>query len=322
MKNTRVAAIAFGLVVAGTIACGGASGGGEPLSKEARADLALGAKLTPYIELGNLFFERVRSSRRRYLSWVADPKAGPTCKERHIYGVYTLAKGDLAFKKVQEANESKPHIKKLEQAATRLLLALDKLQRLLADASRYYRQKDYKDDGCKKAQKLHPRLMRLFAEFDTNEKVFSGIVFAESHKLHQRLLARIEKKHGKEHPRYYHKKIALDARALVKLMPEEKADVSAAGKALASLDAIVKEMISSTRSGKNASSLSSFRQMANSFVAAAKQRLRRIKSKKAYTASERRRMDLGAGSMVRGSYAKLVKAFNRLIEAGNRVTFK
>jgi Protein of unknown function (DUF3829) len=324
MKRTFVATFVAGLALFVVAGCGGKGSGAsgpEGLSKEAQADRELGQKLTAYVELGNRFFDRVYSSRRRYLSWVKDPQAGPTCKERHLYGLYTIKKTGKAAEKLQKANEMKPSLKKLEGAATKVLVALDKLDPMLQTAKRYYSQKDYKDDKCKKAQQMHPKLMGLFKEFEANEKIFSAIVSKTSQDLHQRLLGRIEKKHGKDHQRYYHKKVALDARSLLKFLTEGKSkeEAPAATKAIASFDKFVQEMDTNAKKGKEPSGYSSFRKSANSFVKACKERGRRIKSGKAYSKWNQNRINDGSGWMIKGSYAKVIKAFNSLIDTSNRV---
>lgn len=322
MKRTIVAMLVAGLALFVLAGCGGSKGDGdgpEALSKEAQADRELGLKLTAYVELGNRFFDRAYSSRRRYYSWLTDAKAGPTCKERHIYGLYTISKTGKAAEKIQKANEMKPQMKKLEDAATKVLVALDKLEPLLKKANRYYSQKDYKDDGCKKAQQMHPKLVALFDEFEASEKTLSAIIFKTSRALHRRLLGRIEKKHGKDHQRYYHKKVALDARSLLKLLPEGKAEAATAAKALATLDKLVQEMDSNAKKGKEPSGYSSFRREANDFIKACKVRVRWLKGGKAYSKRDQRKIDGGSGWMVRGSYAKVVRAFNELIDAANRV---
>ncbi len=324
MNRTLVATIVAGLALFTVAGCGGKSGGDsgpEGLSKEAQADRELGQKLTAYVELGNRFFDRVYSSRRRYHSWLKDPKAGPTCKERHIYGLYTINKTGKAAEKLQTANEMKPSMKKLEDAATKVLVALDKLEPMLQKAKRYYSQKDYKDDDCKKAQEMHPKLVGLFNEFEANEKILSAILFSTSRALHLRLLGHIEEKHGNDHQRYYHKKVALDARSLLKFLTEGKSkdEASAAKKAIASFDKFVQEMDTNAKKGKEPSGYASFRKSANRFVKACKARGRRIKSGKAYSKWNQNRINDGSGWMVKGSYSKVIKAFNDLIDASNRV---
>jgi hypothetical protein len=323
MKRAIVVGLVTGLSLFVFGGCGGSKGGGGggTISKEEQADRKLGNKLTAYVELGNRFFDRVYSSRRRYYSWLGDPKAGPTCKERHIYGLYTIYKTGKAAEKLQKANEMEPRMKKLEDAATKVLVALDKLAPLLKKADRYYSQKDYKDDGCKGAQEMHPKLVALFDDFEANERTLSATVFKTSRALHQRMLTRIEKKHGKDHQRYYHKKVALDARTLIRLLPEGKAEAAAAGKALSAFDKLVQEMDSNAKKGKEPSGYSSFRRKANDFVKACKMRVRRIKSGKAYSKSNLRSIASGSGWMVNGSYAKVVRAFNALIDATNRVRY-
>lgn len=324
MKRTIVAMLFAVLALFVITGCGGKGGGGgpEPLSKEAQADRELGLKLTAYVELGNRFFDRAYSSRRRYFSWQADPATPPTCKERHIsWGLYTIYKTDKAAEKIQKANEMKPRMKKLEDAATKVLVALDKLEPLLKKAKRYYSQKDFKDDGCKGAQEMHPKLVGLWSEFAANEKILSAIISKTSRSLHERLLGRIAKKHGKDHQRYYHKKVALDARTLLRLLPEGKAEAATAGKALGAFDKLVREMDSNAKKGKEPSGYSSFRREANDFVKACKGRVRRLKRGKAYSIGEQRSLKGSSGWTVKGSYAKVIHAFNDLIDHANRVRF-
>ena len=289
------------------------------MSKEERADRALGAKLAAYVELGNRFFDRVYSSRRRYLSWIKDPATGPTCKERHVYGLYTIYALGKYPDKIYGANEKKPGMKKLEEAAKNVMGALEKLGPLLKKADRYYSQKDYKDDDCKIGIEMHGQLMKQWKSFEANEKVFSAILFKESRAMHQRLLGYIAGKHGKDHQRYYHKKVALDARALLRLLPEGKAEAATAAKALKSFDKLVQEMDSNAKKGKEPTGYSHFRSRANSFVKACKERVRRIKRGKAYTKRQQRSIASGSGWMINGSYAKVLRAFNGLIDASNSV---
>ena len=322
MKRTIVATLFAGLALFVIAGCGSKGGGGgpEPLSKEAQADRELGLKLTAYVELGNRFFDRAYSSRRRYFSWLKDPQTAPTCKERYIsYGLYTISKTGKAAEKIQQANEMKPRMKKLEDAATQVLVALDKLEPLLKKAKRYYSQKDYKDDGCKGAQEMHPKLVGLWGEFETNEKTLSAIIFKTSRALHERLLGRIEKKHGKDHQRYFHKKVALDARTLIRLLPEGKAEAATAAKALSAFDKLVQAMDKNAKKGKEPSGYSSFRREANDLVKAVKERVRRLKSGKPYSKWDQRSLKGSSGWMVKGSYAKVVRVFNELIDAANRV---
>ena len=149
----------------------------------------------------------------------------------------------------------------------------------------------------------------------------TAIVFKTSRALHMRRLAAIEKKHGKDHQRYYHKKVALDARSLLKLLPEGKgaAEAPAAAKALAAFDKLVQEMDANAKKGKEPSGYASFRRSANNFVKACKSRVRRIKKGKPYSKWDQRSINSGSGWMVSGSYAKVIKAFNSLIDSANSV---
>lgn len=326
MKRAFIAALFLGLALPlAASGCGGkkgGGGGGEGLSKEAQADQELGKKLAAYIDMSNRFFDRAYDSRSRYLSWLQDPVMGPTCKERYISrGLYTIYAVDKLGEKIRLAKGNKPSLQAIEAAGDKVVGVLLKLHPALEKASRYYTQKDYKDDGCKGAQAMHPKLIALWKEFEAGEKALTAAITKESNALQTRMMERIAKSQGKDVPRYYTKKITLDARGMLALLEggEGKADPAACAKAVGAIDTLVREMQKNASKGKQPTGYSLFRSRATSYVTAAKERMRFLKKGKPHRKFDLDRINSGSGWMVNGSYSKVVRAFNEMIEAANSV---
>jgi hypothetical protein len=309
----------FGLI---SSACGGGGGSGPaPLSKEALADRELGQKLAAYVAFANDNLDRVYASRRRYLSWVADPQVGPTCKERHVYGLYKISKPDPAVEKLRIAKELPPKLPDVEEQGRKLLATYSQLHDLLEQAHRYYDQKEYKEDGCKRGQAMHPKLMEGFARFEKEEVAYTATLTQQSLAIQARILGRAEKKHGKDDPRVLYRQISLEARQVLAQLRVEEGKATAVdgpAKAVDALDALVRRL-GEKQSQKAPEGLDSFVKQANAFTKVCKERMRRLKSGKALSASELEHVRGGSGWMVDGSYPKVIRTFNELIEAANRV---
>ena len=302
-------------------------GGGSGPSAEEQGDRMLAGKLQPYIKMTNYLSKRVYDGRRRYFQWVKKPKKGPTCKERFIYGVYTLPAVESYAKAVEKVQQSEPRLKALEAGAAKYIEALGKLVPLLKKARRYYEQKDYKDDKCKVGIELHPQLMKWWAQFMAADRAVGAEIEKINLDLHYRLLARIAKKFGKTSPRYYHKKLTLDAGVLLHVLarnsrPKTKPDNDKIAAAVKKYDALVLEMEEKTGKGKQPTGYSWFRSAANDYVKACKEMMRRLKSGKKWSKSEKRRLAGSTAYWVAGSYPKVLKKFNELIGKANGVRFR
>lgn len=295
-------------------------------SAEEMADRMLSRKLQAYIKMTNYISDAVYKSRQRYFQWLKDPKKGPTCKERFLYGLFTLRPQKSYFEAVEKAQKLDPEIKELQDGATAYMAALRKLKPLIAKAQRYYSQKDYKDDKCKGAKAMHPQLMVLFTQFIAADKVVGREIEKLNLGVQYRGLARIAKKLGKTSPRYYHKRFILDARTLLvefsRQRRQKKPDHEKLAAGVTKINALYTEMAANTSKGKQPSGYSSFRSAADSFVKGAKEMRRRLKSGKKFSKYERRRLASTVAYMVKGSYPALLKAFNNMIGSANRVRFR
>lgn len=301
---------------------GGGGGGGEALSPEEEKDRQLSMKLQPYIKMTNQFTGRVYDSRNRYGSWLKDFEKGPTCKERHVYGLYTLSDVSAVAKDVEKVQGQEPRLKDLEEGAAKYTSGLTKLFPLLKKADRYYQQGDYKEDGCKQGKEMHPELVAAWKEFEEGDKLLGKAIEKYNTGLHYRLLDRIGKQFGKTSDRYYHKKVTLDARALLMLLrfegKEKEPNHEKIAAEVKAFDTLVLEMEENT---KGKSSLSWFQSAATAYVQASKEMMRHLKEGKKFSKWDQNTIARGNGWMVKGSYEAVLKKFNDLIDKSNSVRF-
>jgi hypothetical protein len=159
----------------------------------------------------------VQKSYDRYAAWV-DIKTGPTGKERSIEGVPDIG----ALTEITEAAAKGPGMwpplggadgmaQKLAQAATAL-------SPLVKNASDYYSQRQYKNDGAKRGQELHGQMLPLFEQFFTAELAMRREFSAVFEDIERRYLAQIEKEHGKNYE-WHLRSFLLAAKTLADLLP-------------------------------------------------------------------------------------------------------
>lgn len=340
MRTVALAVLA-GVMIFGGLGCGDASLDREDwlLAKKpiqaknpdpARQNMALGDKLQPYIKCLNTVFSRVDSSRSRYLSWIKDPKVGPTCKERYLYAPYALYGTSACTTELDKANQRTPKLDKLEAAATDVAKAIRTLEPLLKEANGYYTAKTYNGDSCAKGKALHPKLMAAFSLFGTARTAMSSEIRVHNRKVLYALLDSIEKKYGKTHPRYYHRKVSLDARAVLNLMGAQtfsktaKPGMAKVRETVAQFGALVERMDSAPNKHTGGVTYTLFRSQAKRFLEACQEYVnKRATGPAKWTSMERRWLKKTSTSwMVKGSYGRVGRRFDELIRSSNRVKFR
>ncbi|MBW2731296.1 MAG: YiiG family protein [Deltaproteobacteria bacterium] len=295
-----------------------------------RQSRAEGDKLSPYIACINRVFRRANSSRSRYLSWIKDSKVGPTCKERVIYAPYTLSGTSYCTTALKRANKLLPKMPALESAASDLAKSIRLLEPLLKEARRYYSAKTYKNDDCKKAQALHPKLMAAFSAYTTSSGLVSSFVNKANQKVLRGLLVRIEKKYGTNHPRYFHRKISLDARSMLAVLRAQtfeksnKPGMPKVRSTVGALTALVEKMQSAPKKSGTVTGYGSFKSAAKSLLKACRVYVeKRAAGKPKYSRMEKRWLKRKSTSwMVKGSYARVGRRFDELIRKSNNVKFR
>ncbi len=289
------------------------------LSDQAAAQTPPGVeKMNAYVGCINRLSERSYSSRARYFSWAS--KTGPTGKERIIYGTYTIYDTSDCRKNVEKANALEPRDAALEAAASAYADAVSKLEPLLKEADDYYQREDYKDDKMAKGKALHPRLVAAWDAFaSADQNLRSGVEAVNDRRALERL-AEIESKEGKE-ARYHVEALMIQAKGLLRAQDSAKPDIAAITQAITDYESSVTaaERFSGSGGTSNSRIGSIFISNAKSYLVTAKQLMRRLRDKTPYSAGDRMMLSQqGAGWMVEGSPARLLRDYNQLIESYNR----
>lgn len=274
------------------------------------------AKTNAYIGCINRLSSRAFESRRRYFSWAA--KAGPTGRERIIYGLYTIYDTADCKKNVEKANTLEPRDAALEAAASAYAQAAGALEGLLKEADDYYTAENYKDDKMAKGKALHPRLVAAWDAFGAADAQLRGAVDSISDRRALAKLAEIEKAEGRK-LRYHVQALMIDAKRVLKAEDADKPDLAAITAALEAYDATVKAMEQNSGADGGPKIGSFFLNSAKSYLVTAKQLMRRVRDKVPYSAGDKMMLSQqGAGWMVEGSPPRLLRDYNQLVDAYNR----
>jgi hypothetical protein len=162
----------------------------------------------------------IQKSYDRYASWV-DVKTGPTGKEKLIdNGVSDFAPNILPD--IQDASKRGPGmwppLPNVDAGMQKLADATNALAPLVKSASDYYGQRTYKSDAAKRGQELHTQMMPLFDQVFAAQLSFRRELRAVKDDVDRRLLAQLEKDHGKNYE-WHLRSLLMAAETLGDLMP-------------------------------------------------------------------------------------------------------
>ena len=290
---------------------------------KADGDAAVTAKMNAYIECFNSANKRAHDAMNRYSEWIKDMKVGPTGKERNVYGVYTVHEGDVkrCSEPLQKAAQAQPAMPELDQAALAYASTLQAWAASLAEADKYYSREDYKDDAFAKGKAMHPELVKHYDAFEKAATAYNKALDQENDKLQAARLAAVEKAEGRKF-RYWHLATMISAKQLVEVLDDNSFDVAEANaKFKAYEDATQGLNTFVTEQGEKSAPFmwSSTKSHMEKLLVSAKQRIRRVRDKVAYTSFEKDNLSSNAGWMVEGSPDRLIRDYNELIEASDRM---
>jgi Protein of unknown function (DUF3829) len=292
-------------------------------STEEEKDAELGNKLSEYIDCMNGASKRVVDSRNRYLSWIKDEKAGPSGKERVVYGLYEV-NTDSCYRALDKAQTLKPSLPDVESAADQYKKALSELEPVIKQANRYYEHDDYKDDKMAKGKELHPLLMNAFAKFAQINKGFEEKVVTLNDGVNLRQFQRLEKDATRRFE-YLSQKALYEAKAVIKLsdvgelkeLDQQKFDV-----AVQSFDRALGDLQQYATDHKAEASkvslFSSYVSAADEFLKSAKELLRRKRDNKDFN---KEFFSKSSPIMVSGHPAQLIEKYNRMVNSSNGLRF-
>ena len=159
----------------------------------------------------------VQKSYDRYAAWV-DIKIGPTGKEHSIDGVPDIG----ALQEITDAAAKGPGmwppLGGVDGTTQKLAQATTALAPLVKDASAYYAQRQYKNDGAKRGQELHGQMLPLFEQFFSAELAMRREFSPVFEDIERRYLAQVEKEHGKNYE-WHLRSFLLAAKTLADLLP-------------------------------------------------------------------------------------------------------
>ncbi|PJK10005.1 hypothetical protein CO614_07990 [Lysobacteraceae bacterium NML120232] len=278
-------------------------------------------KFNAYVDCYNSSNARAHQAMQRYGQWVQDMEAGPTGKERNIYGTYTVA--EHVVQKCSEMAalaDAKPAIAELDGVAKAYATALSAWAGKLQEADKYYTNEDYKDDGMAKGKAMHADFVAAYKAFDEASDNFSDALEEVGRKRQLAELAAVEKSEGKKF-RYWHLSTSLNAESLVNFLAEDEFDADKAQQLIQAYEESSEGLKTYAKSGGQDVPMmfSMYENQLDNFLTAAKKRMRRVRDKEAYSSGEISRINSGAGWMVDGSEDSLLRAYNELVDASNRL---
>lgn len=282
----------------------------------------LSAKTNAYIECYNGVSGRAIQSINRYNSWVKDMEAGPTGKEKTVYGLYGLH--DHAIKacrdKVPVAIAAEPKAEALDKAADDYLKAALALNEKIKKAERYYSRENYKDDDFAKGKEMHKPLVEAMNNFVAANDALGAALDGQSGDAMKLQLAEIEKASGKNFD-YWLLSSVIEAKAAVDVLSQDEFDVDAAKKLISAYEDSadeVADLISANSDDMNLVKYSTLPMTMDNYRLALKQRMRRVRDNTPYSTGEKQNLNPSSGWMVDGSTYKVTDTYNKLIQAINR----
>ena len=279
-------------------------------------------KLNAYVNCYNSVDKRAHEAMSRYRKWVQDMANGPTGKERAILGVYTVSEsGVLDCAKSAEMAATEPSFPDIDAAVKPYATAVTAWAASLEEADKYYTRQDYKDDQMAKGKALHADLVKHYEAFDTASKAFSKSLDAANDKRQAEQLVELEKTEGRKF-NYWHVATMVSAKKLTRLLTQDSFDMDQANAALKNFEDAAQGLDDFTKSAsKDELPLihSSLGSSAEGTLVAAKQRIRRVRDKEPYRSGDLIQIQNGNAWLVSGTPDALVRKYNELIDASNRL---
>jgi Spy/CpxP family protein refolding chaperone len=285
----------------------------------------VGEKLHGFIECYNAIDGDVAKSMSRYRSWLDDPEKGPTGKERNVTSPLSISQSDIdtCKKSIPASTKLKPAMPQLEKAGIDYLAAIEDLAPKINDATKYYDRRDYQDDKFAKAIAMHGPIMAAYKKFAKVSDEFSDAIENQNTTYLESQLKKIEADEGQSLK--WHKMVLVrDAKEVLHVIERETFDAAKVEALVAKFTEHVDATIAYAAAHKDEqpTSWSLYESRAKSVVDAYKDRMRRVRDKRAYNTGEKSMAANGHPELVSGSAAKCGKAYNELVDTGNSLRFK
>lgn len=312
-RSHRSLPATFAIALACASCAASAAGGPDAEQRQ------LAEKLDPYVDCLNEHGNWTIGSRDRYLSWVKSAEKGPTGREIVVYGLYELRDSADCAKGIAASAGLPPDLPELEANATAFADALAHARQVTDEAHDYYDLEDYKDDDMARGKAMHAGIMQAFERFaDANARLHEQVVAAKNELAAQELLRlRDDPARLRE---YEARRVLFVARELVDLgaVREDELDLPAYEAKLTEYDASYREAVAGAKEKGGGEPVDSMvLDKARDFLKSAKDYLRRARGGFEYEDHEAIFLDNNP-EMIEGHPAKLVAAYNELVDWSNR----
>jgi hypothetical protein len=335
--RTAMIAIVLGTSLLGCkMADGGASASSTGGSTEADEELtpteALGKKNSAYVKCLNAFSDDVFRGRR---DWLQTFPKGPTPKQASagttLYGPAVLDDPKECREGIKAAKAFQPSLPALEAAGEAYVAVLAEIHPITVRLQEYFKQGDYKDDNLALAIEMHPKLVAAWEKFVPAEQALSEEVDKVEDKINAGALDEIAKKEGKGF-RWHHRRMLINAKAILPLAsaaktPVDIKDPAALQAAITAFDTAATELLAYYTKNKESIEKKHISYdtwvsgKIKEFLKASKELMRRNRDKRALTSSELDSIKWNRADSIEGHPAQVIKAYNELIQASNRLRF-
>jgi hypothetical protein len=215
-----------------------ASGVSEAESASSQAAIR---KLNAYVALLNRTL-RAQESLARYQSWV-DMRAGPTGRERIVYGLYSLYDVRGEIERAKAAVPNQPAMPELDAQIGPYVIAYEALAPIVTQANAYYERQDHKEDGMAEGRALHAKLVPAAQAFRAERTKLEALFAREKTRSDAMELTLIEEREGRK-ARWQVTNVMIKARPVLASLPSDArpvVDMPAFEAALAAYAAAVRE---------------------------------------------------------------------------------
>jgi len=288
--------------------------GGTPIAGgRTESENSLVKKTNYYItDCFNRYSNRLIESHNRYARWVKDLDAGPTGKETLVYGLYDVTgDGSDCEAAVASAKALEPAMPEIEAAADNYVSTLKAVISEVRGVHNYYEQEDYKDDGFAKGKAAHPALMAAFKAFKDANTEFVGRVDQLEDEVATKELERLTGE-GKRFEALVMES-GIKAKKIKNAIQDKEFEQISADE-LSTLIDDWSTTVEQIRTDGSKPMASLYISACDDFTKSAKELMRRVRDGRKFTDTERRQIGMGAGWMVDGSPAKLMKSYNDLLQ--------
>lgn len=282
------------------------------------------AKINAYVNCYNAINNSVYLSAQRYFKAFPNIETGPTGKEKSPSGFIAVNSSLASDCKVEvlDALAIHPEFQPIDSYAKPFVDSVVTLGNVSKQILRYYEQGDYKDDNFQKGRMLHEEFIVSYGEYKKFSTLLVEQIEAFNDSRSEETLKEMEMKEGKS-LNFYMLAIITKAKFINKLLSEKEFNANKTTNEVDDLQKMIDELsdlIEAKRAEgiRPTSSYSFMVSNGNNYIAAVKQRIRRLKDKIAYDKYEQKHIGTDSEWLIEGSEGRIRQHYNEMVKDYNR----